>query len=303
MYTRRRYGVFRRGVRQQIDLEKLFKIGICIFLVITVIFIWSTSKAPLLNAAYVTMADSDEYADGAIALANSLRNVKSEYPLWVLTTGGVGVQRRTKLTKIPGVKIVPVDKIKLPENLVAKVPRWLNAFTKLRAFSLELDRIIWIDSDAIVTANIDELFYYPGGPSVLYAGIDPDVTKCDQTLPKGDAALNSGIMIIRPSELAFQRLMNSLNILTGNGLEYINDQDVLAYTFRYWKKLPYPEYGGHVVHCNCSGFYKNVKVLHFTAGTNPLQKPWVHDYDLKEYKDSTCVRNMYRTWSSMYYYS
>lgn len=302
MYTRQRYSVLRRNVRPQINLEKLFKIGICIFVGITVLFIWSMSKAPLLNAAYVTMADSDDYADGAIALANSLRHVKSEYPLWVLTTGGIGVQRRTKLLKIPGVKIVHVDKIHLPETLVARVPRWLNAFTKLRAFSLDLDRVIWVDSDAIVTSNIDNLFHYPGGPSVLYAGIDPDVGKCDQTLPKGDAALNSGIMVIRPSEAVFKRLMNSLITLTSSGLDYLNDQDVLSYTFRYWKKLPYPAFGGHVVHCNCSGFYGNVKVLHFTAGVTPLQKPWVNGFELGAYANSTCVRSLYRTWSSMFYY-
>ena len=303
MYTRQRYGVLRRGVKQQINMEKLFKIGICIFVCTSFMFIWNMSKAPLLNAAYVTMADSDDYADGVIALANSLRHVKSEYPLWVLTTGGIGVQRRTKLAKIPGVKIVKVDKIHLPESLVAKVPRWLNAFTKLRAFELDLDRVIWVDSDAIVTANIDELFHYPGGPSVLYAGIDPDVTRCDQTLPKGDAALNSGIMVFRPSEAVFRRLMNALTTLTGSGLEYLNDQDVISYTFRYWKKLPYPEYGGHVVHCNCSDFYNRVKILHFTAGVSPLQKPWVKDFKLDGYENTPCVRNMYRTWSSMFYYA
>ena len=302
MYSRnQKYSTTRRRLRLQVNLEKIFKLGVLAFVAITVLVMWSTSKAPVLNAAYVTMADSDDYADGAIALANSLRHVQSVYPLWVLTTGGISTQKLDRLAKIPGLKVVNVEKLSLPSKLEAKEPRWINAFTKLRAFELNLERVVWIDSDAIVTANVDELFHNPGGPSVLYAGIDPNIVKCDQVFPRGEAPLNSGIMVIRPSQAAFQRLMNGLETLAGSGLTYLNDQDVLAYTFRYWKKLPYPDFGGHVIHCNCTGFYESIKVLHFTAGLTPLQKPWMKDFDLGKYEKMSCVRRLYRTWSSMYY--
>ena len=57
--------------------------------------------------------------------------------------------------------------------------------------------------------------------SVLYAEIDPNIDKCDQVFPRCEAPLNSGIMVIRPSQAAFQLLMNGPETLTGSSLTYL----------------------------------------------------------------------------------
>jgi lipopolysaccharide biosynthesis glycosyltransferase len=76
-------------------------------------------------------------------------------------------------------------------------PRFEHAFVKLRAWQLtDFDKVVLLDADTLVLKNVDELFERPE----LSAA--PDMLLPDH--------FNSGVMVLRPSEDTFQRMVRSL---------------------------------------------------------------------------------------------
>lgn len=289
-----------RSRRGRGNLCKLLFVGIAAYTVITLVSMTRRSARNEDERAFVTTCDNDGYAEGAIALAKSLHHVGSRYPLIVLVHS-LSVETRSKLKKVPGVQLVDVDPVELPKTVRPKVSRWVKAFTKFRAWDLPLKRAFFIDSDAVLLVSVDDLLepkMRGGGTNDLWAAIEPRLDVCDQMSPELDLALNSGLLIITPSRATSERLLMAVRSMADEGRVEFNDQDVLMRVFPNWRALPYPEYGGHVVQCECKGFLERIRVLHFTAGLGKLPKPWTlpnPKEDLFPF-NSTCVRSLFSTW-------
>lgn len=119
---------------------------------------------------YATLLTSDAYAMGVEALVYSLLRVHARFPVVVLYTPQVTQPTLDKLTRFfrgfetrLRVALTHVDDIAIPDAVMhareTHVPGWVNSgYTKLHIFAMEqYDAIVYIDADAVVLENIDEV--------------------------------------------------------------------------------------------------------------------------------------------------
>ena len=153
---------------------------------------------------FITICTSDSYVPGVLALNRSLKAVESRYPLYLLTTSQLS---DTSLTQIKGEGIeVLFDAPITPgayvrhQNEINGSPNWNNTFFKLRIFGLtQFDKLIYLDSDMIVAANIDYLFDKPHMSAVAAGrGFNPTWRQ-----------LNSGLMVIEPDRQMMDDLLGA----------------------------------------------------------------------------------------------
>lgn len=109
------------------------------------------------------MVTTPSYIPGLLALSHSMRKVRSQFPLLVLTDmppDGAGLAiLEAEMERNANIIIRRVDVFR-PEGLKdAEIARFQYNWTKLRIFSfLEYDRLIFLDADMIQTRNMDHLF-------------------------------------------------------------------------------------------------------------------------------------------------
>lgn len=127
------------------------------------------------NNAYITFTNNDAYAKGVVALAMSLMEVGSNYPLVVLVTKDVS-QTTTGLLENIGCIVYKTDLITLPPELSLQTERWGPAFTKLVSWKqTEFNKLMFLDSDLLVLQNVDYLF---DKGDTLLATVDADASSC-----------------------------------------------------------------------------------------------------------------------------
>lgn len=226
--------------------------------------------------AYVTVLTSLDYLGGIRTLLFSLNIVKSRYPLIVLVPAGFDYKCQQTM-KAWGANVEIVENIDLGD-LAQKQTRsyWNNTFLKLRVFNLtQFEKIIYIDSDMIVLRNLDHLFEKEHisavqGGKLIFHWED----------------INSGLMVINPSQKEFSDLVNLVPIVCQKKAELnqgFGDQDVISYYYRNINRLWEGEnrldesYNAMIrcIHelCVILG-YKNLKVIHFTGS----KKPWMYSF-------------------------
>lgn len=214
------------------------------------------------RCAYVTVVSGNHYHHGARALANSLRKV-TDVPLVVLC--GPGVDRVA--LNASGIATIEVPNIVNPLSLQGRravrarrmQPRFESTYTKLQVFRLGfLDRVVYIDADAIVRANIDELFDGDDFAAVPDAGID---------VPTG-ATFNSGVFACSPSYELFEQMMSRLRTVESSDG---GDQGFLNVFFPTWRRLPLAYNTTKRMFSHHPHLYRDedVKVLHYVG-----PKPW-----------------------------
>lgn len=252
------------------------------------------------NKAFITFANSELYSNGIVALAESLKEVKSEYPFIAMVTPQVSQDKRNLLSDI-GCIVRLVHELDLPEDLSLDAKRWGPAFTKLISWQFEeYSKLIFLDSDMLALQNIDELFHLN---DTLHATLDADASSCTFK-PERLQLINSGVLVLKPHKKTFDDFIRTLynKELLAKGA--MNDQDVINYVVP-WKGIPYPTYGAQVTHCECDDDIRmwddaKIKLVHFTAGLKKLPKPW--DYMLEgDINDmSPCLRELYEKWNQLY---
>lgn len=139
-----------------------------------------------------------------MAMARTLQRL-SQYPLVVLTNtthlpGNVEVAR--SVSKL-NVQVLPVYDIPAPKAARFNTNSQRYGFWKLQAWRLtQFDKLIWMDTDAILTRSVDWLFQR----RPLWAQGD------DQgCLDSEDQHLGGGIMIIEPDQAVFDNMMDFAN--------------------------------------------------------------------------------------------
>ncbi|KAG6401626.1 hypothetical protein SASPL_138490 [Salvia splendens] len=132
--------------------------------------------------AYATIVHSTEtYVCGAIALARSIIKLNTTKDLILLADYHISPKSISGLQSA-GWKIKQIKRIRNPHSKKRSYNEW--NYSKLRLWQLtDYDKIIFIDSDFIVTKSLDHLFRYPG---ISARGNNQD-------------RFNSGLMLLEPS--------------------------------------------------------------------------------------------------------
>jgi len=220
-----------------------------------------------MRHAYVTtLCGGDAYLQGVEVLGRSLAESGTRVPRFVMATPDVSARARSTLLQ-QGWEIVDVDPIESPSSKTAQIyPRFALAFTKLRAFGLEIfDKLVNLDADTVVLRNIDDLFERPGFAAA------PDFFLPDR--------FNSGVMVIEPSAALFERFHEALvrmGSYDGGDQGFLNEMVPDWYARPVAFRLP----AGYNMHHFVFQFLmahpslkervlSEVRVVHFT-----LQKPW-----------------------------
>lgn len=162
------------------------------------------------NYTYMTLLTNNTYVQGVILLNETLKKVKSKYPLIVLVTEEVA-QATLDILDYLKIKWKLVDTIQLPDyienfkqNQYQKHkqfnPLWKNTITKYQIFNqIEYEKIIFLDCDIMILRNIDHLFQVPsiGATKLL-----------------DNSHFTSGLLIISPSIQLFNNFINFIQCLS-----------------------------------------------------------------------------------------
>lgn len=162
--------------------------------------------------AYVTVLYGNNiYLTGALVLGYTLLKTKPLYDRVILVTPDVSDQYRMYLGKIY-THVISIDYIEVNNAIFSEQnTRFRDVFTKLECLSLtNYHKIILLDSDMIITNNIDHLFkldspaaclkkyYVPFGKKI------PDSMICSGNKLIG--SINAGLMLLKPD-------LNELNFI------------------------------------------------------------------------------------------
>ncbi|KAM7535361.1 hypothetical protein Aperf_G00000099928 [Anoplocephala perfoliata] len=232
-----------------------------------------TMKVPRVSEAYVTLATTDEYAVGAMVLANSLKKVGTTKVLVCMVTREVQQSLKESLEQVFD-EVVPVNVLDSgdKENLkLLSRPDLGTTFTKLHCWRLtQYRKCVFMDADTLVVKNIDDLFER----EELSAAPDPGWPDC----------FNSGVFVYVPCLKTYQALMD---LALKEGSFDGADQGLLNLYFSDWAskslrfRLPFTD------NCVSHSFYSyppalkqfgsRVRVVHFIG---PV-KPWHHPVNIR----------------------
>ncbi|KAI8373039.1 glycosyl transferase family protein [Radiomyces spectabilis] len=259
------------------------------------------------NAAWViVLTSTNQYVQGAITLAHSLRKVGSSYPLLVLHTPAV-TKPALKLLRQAGCQLRPIDPIRPPGKVHYFTARFEETWTKLAVWAQDdFRRLVLMDADMLACQNMDELMTMPldnedcvaaahactcnpqhikAYPSdwipanCAYTDFSTDGSADTPPLTKRDY-FNSGLVVLNPSRTKFQEMMARLYAIDDLTIYPFPDQDFLNEIFKdRWKPLPYTYNALKTLSVAHSTMWhmKQVKNVHYI-----LSKPWDECEKMKE---------------------
>ncbi|OLP61171.1 glycosyl transferase [Xaviernesmea oryzae] len=234
------------------------------------------------NHAFVTLVTNADYAMGARALLQSLRQTGTKADLVVLHTGGVDGARLAPLEAL-GARLVACDHLPLSDAFNQRHARGalhgaapfakgrkplfhspLDNFCKLRLWQLtDYERVIFLDADTIVLRPIDRFFAYPefcAAPNVYQSLADFH-------------RLNSGVFVAAPSEDTFAAMLARLDV--PDAFWQRTDQTFLQAFFPEWHGLPVTMNMLQYVWFALPDLWdwQSISVLHYQ-----YEKPWERDH-------------------------
>lgn len=223
--------------------------------------------------AYMTVLTNDYYLNGTVALKRCLDDVNSRFPLFVLIPKG-----RSDLGKL----LDDYDISYIEDELIDisfeiensdKYRYWGQTFFKLVIMrQTQWDKIVMLDSDLLINENIDSLFEMPHMSAVVSGGY----------LHHEYKKLNSGVIVIEPSDEEYQRLLQGIEpaYVRRKSLDLsCGDQDVFHYVWSDWEDedhLKLSETYNTYIHDAGKMAAKTgavAKVVHFTGA----RKPWSYN--------------------------
>ncbi|KAF0701185.1 Aste57867_8336 [Aphanomyces stellatus] len=225
---------------------------------------------------YATLVTSDEFVIGVEVLAYSLRKYGAKFPLLVLYTDQLSAHGVQKLQRIDPATTTPrrVDALPNP-NVEVHVPGWVNSgYTKLHVFNLvEFAKVFYIDSDAFVLANVDDMFERDIAPYPFAAA--PDIFPPDR--------FNAGVLLVQPSAALFRDLMDQIALLPsydGGDTGYLNAFFPDWFTSDSRARLPFAYNAQRTMHWlthdTKPGYWDavgRVKILHCSSSPKPWENP------------------------------
>ncbi|OVA14894.1 Glycosyl transferase [Macleaya cordata] len=228
------------------------------------------------SEAYVTLLYGDEFLLGVRVLGKSIRDTGSKKDMVVLVSDGVSDYAKN-LLEADGWKVELISLLANPNKVRPK--RFWGVYTKLKIFNMtKYSKVVYLDADTIVVKSIEDLF------------------KCGKFCAnlKHSERMNSGVMVVEPSEKVFKDMMSQVTTLdsyTGGDQGFLNSYFAgfaNAHLFEpnlspeVMNSRPVPEMERLSTLYNADvGLYmlankwmvdeKELRVIHYTLG--PL-KPW-----------------------------
>ncbi|KAJ8770192.1 hypothetical protein K2173_011527 [Erythroxylum novogranatense] len=182
---------------------------VALFILIAVVWIQSgvAVGTQRTEEAYVTLLYGDEFVLGVRVLGKSIRDTGSKKDMVVLVSNGVSDSSKALLEADGWI----LEKISLLANPNQVRPtRFWGVYTKLKIFNMtKYKKVVYLDADTIVLKSIEDLF------------------KCGKFCAnlKHSERLNSGVMVVEPSQVVFNDMMSKVNTLqsyTGGDQGFLN---------------------------------------------------------------------------------
>jgi len=249
---------------------------------------------------WTTLLTNRGYFAGMLVLDHTLRKTKSKYQLKIMVTRNVEEDKEfMQAFEAAGIPTIVVDKIE-PAPRDGKVNR--GTWEKLAPWGFtEYERVVLLDSDQIILKNIDDMMTL-GLPEGFVAASHactcnprklahyskdwvPEncgFTAADKATgeprpitaesPRNHHLLNSGTVILRPSQGEYGALIDAMNTHPDVPNMLFFDQDLLAIVYRdKWTPLPYTYNALKTLRSCHSDLWRDedVKILHYI-----LNKPW-----------------------------
>lgn len=235
-----------------------------------------------MKYGYVTLLSSESYLPGVVALARSLKATGTKLPFECVCSKDLDEKVVARLHQY-GIATSRLAKsategLEIPNN--AAFSHWKYTFDKLLLWDIrggQFDKIVFLDSDMVITSNIDFLFERP----------DFSACQAGHFLNSDWVRLNSGLMVIEPNAKTFNGLMEQLPLTlrkyAAEG-KNVGDQDVMNDFMPDWasrEELHLPEglnmFFKHLTLAKATGFSfdaadaeKKISVVHFIGA----EKPW-----------------------------
>lgn len=248
--------------------------------------------------AWATLLTQPDYVIGVRALARSLQQNESRFPLVVLVTANVDHDARTLLEQ-DGCRVIEVEPLSPASHLddAYANARFAEVWTKLAVWTLtEYSRIVFLDADMLVTQNMDELFDLPLADGHIaachacrcnpnrIASYPPDWTpencfysQCQGETHVGypdpaDNYLNGGLLVLTPDRDVFDQMMTQLAALDNLADYLFAEQDFLNHFYRSrWQPLSWVYNALKTLPHQHASLWsaERVKNIHFI-----IDKPW-----------------------------
>nr|AIL52751.1 putative glucuronosyltransferase PGSIP6-like protein [Dendrobium officinale] len=175
------------------------------------VVVWALTSVGRSSArseeAYVTLLYGDELVLGARVLGKSIRDTGSSKDMVVLVSDGVSDYAKM-LLQADGWKVELISLLTNPNQVRPK--RFWGVYTKLKIFNMTMyKKVVYLDADTIVVKNIEDLFQCRRFCANL----------------KHSERLNSGVMVVEPSDSLFKDMMSKVNSLpsyTGGDQGFLN---------------------------------------------------------------------------------
>eukprot|EP00252_Welwitschia_mirabilis_P026904 TRINITY_DN9006_c0_g1_i1.p1 TRINITY_DN9006_c0_g1~~TRINITY_DN9006_c0_g1_i1.p1 ORF type:complete len:463 (-),score=63.06 TRINITY_DN9006_c0_g1_i1:37-1425(-) len=159
------------------------------------------------SEAYATLLYGDEFLLGVRVLGKSLRDTGTTKDLVVLVSDGVS-SFAVSLLQADGWIVEHIGLLANPNH--QRPTRFWGVYTKLKIFNMtSYQKVVYLDADVIVLRSIEDLF------------------QCQKFCAnlKHSERLNSGVMVVEPSEIVFKDMMNKVTLLpsyTGGDQGFLN---------------------------------------------------------------------------------
>lgn len=157
--------------------------------------------------AYATLLYGDEFLLGVRVLGKSIRDTGATRDMVALVSDGVSPYA-VQLLQADGWIVEHIDLLANPNHERPK--RFWGVYTKLKIFNMtNYKKVVYLDADTVVLRSIDDLF---------------QCRKFCANL-KHSERLNSGVMVVEPSESVFKDMMTKVSTLpsyTGGDQGFLN---------------------------------------------------------------------------------
>ncbi|KAK7269164.1 hypothetical protein RIF29_21880 [Crotalaria pallida] len=180
---------------------------LCMIVLLVSLKLEASSGSQRSDVAYVTLLYGDEFLLGVRVLGKSIRDTGSNKDMVVLVSDGVS-DYANNLLKADGWIVEKITLLANPNQVRPK--RFWGVYTKLKIFNMtDYKKVVYLDADTIVVKNVEELF------------------KCGKFCAnlKHSERLNSGVMVLEPSEAVFNDMMSKVKTLpsyTGGDQGFLN---------------------------------------------------------------------------------
>jgi len=213
------------------------------------------------SRAVVSALYNDMYTIPAATLGHSLQTVGTNARRILFHTGHLSA-RALCIVRVAGWELLEVELIPPPHDGAGIGHRFGDQYTKLHLWSLDnllgIDRVVYVDSDALARQNFDELFDLP----FPFAAV-PDVFDTGFKL-----AFNAGVLVLHPNQTTYESMLARIH-----DARFPPDQAEQAFLNLYFGadavRLPYVYNANLAIHERSSVLWDamrdQVRIVHYTS--------------------------------------